>query len=70
MAVQGLLRLKEPSTQLRCREQDREAVQSVVESAKQAYAEKLNVDVPEVFVDDKHFLPGSPGSANHGSSWY
>ncbi|KAG0625518.1 hypothetical protein M758_2G061500 [Ceratodon purpureus] len=70
LIIQGLLRLKESSTQLRCREQDLEAVQSVIESAKQAYAEKLNVDVPEVFVDDKHFLPGPPGSSNHGSSWY
>lgn len=70
MGAQGLLRLKEPSTQLRCREQDLEIVQSVIDSAKQAYAEKLSVDVPEVFVDDKHFLPGPPGSTNHGSSWY
>nr|PNR36633.1 hypothetical protein PHYPA_022484 [Physcomitrium patens] len=64
----GLLRLKEQSTQLRCREQDLEIVQSVIESGKQAYAEKLNVAVPEVFVDDEHFLPGPPGSSNHGSS--
>lgn len=64
------MRLKEPATQLRCREQDLETVLSVIESAKQAYAEKLGVDVPEVFVDDKHFLPGPPGSTNHGSSWY
>lgn len=70
MGVQGLLRLKESSTQLRCREQDLEKVQSVIESAKQVYAEKLNVNVPEVLVDDKHFLPGPPGSSNHGSSWY
>lgn len=68
LIIQGLLRLKEQSTQLRCREQDLEIVQSVIESAKQAYAEKLNVDVPEVFVDDEHFLPGPPGSSNHGSS--
>lgn len=68
LIIQGLLRLKEPATQLRCREQDLEAVQSVIESAKQTYAEKAGVDVPEVFVDDKHFLPGPPGSANHGSS--
>jgi V-type H+-transporting ATPase subunit E len=64
------LRLKEPSTQLRCREQDLAVIQSVIKSAKQAYAEQLNVDVPEVFVDDKHFLPGPPESSNHGSSWY
>lgn len=70
ICVQGLLRLKEHSTQLRCREQDLEIVQSVIGSTKQAYAEKLNVDVPEVFVDEEHFLPGPPGSSNHGSSWY
>jgi len=68
LIIQGLLRLKEPSTQLRCREQDLEVIQSVIKSAKQAYAEQLNVDVPEVFVDDKHFLPGPPESSNHGSS--
>lgn len=68
LIIQGLLRLKEPSTQLRCREQDFETVQSVINSAKQAYAEKLGADVPDVFVDDKHFLPGPPGSTNHGSS--
>ncbi|XP_024368002.1 V-type proton ATPase subunit E [Physcomitrium patens] len=70
LIIQGLLRLKEHSTQLRCREQDLEIVQSVIGSTKQAYAEKLNVDVPEVFVDEEHFLPGPPGSSNHGSSWY
>ncbi|XP_024394403.1 V-type proton ATPase subunit E isoform X2 [Physcomitrium patens] len=68
LIIQGLLRLKEHSTQLRCREQDLEIVQSVIGSTKQAYAEKLNVDVPEVFVDEEHFLPGPPGSSNHGSS--
>ena len=67
---QGLLRLREPAVQLRCRKQDLDAVQSVVDSAKETYAQKVGVDVPEVFVDDKHFLPGPPGSTNHGSSWY
>jgi len=68
LIIQGLLRLREPAVQLRCRKQDLDAVQSVVDSAKETYAQKVGVDVPEVFVDDKHFLPGPPGSTNHGSS--
>jgi V-type H+-transporting ATPase subunit E len=66
--VQGLLRLSESAVQLRCREQDLDYVKSVVNSAANSYAKKTGVDPPEVFVDEKHFLPGPPKEGNHGST--
>lgn len=68
--VQGLLRLNEFAVQLRCREHDLDYVKSVVNSAANSYAKKTGADPPEVFVDEKHFLPGPPKEGQHGSSWY
>jgi V-type H+-transporting ATPase subunit E len=66
LIIQGLFRLKEPIVQLRCREGDFKIVESVIESAKEEYAKKAKVPVPEVFVDDERFLPGAPEEGKPG----
>eukprot|EP00268_Persea_americana_P042115 TRINITY_DN420_c0_g6_i2.p1 TRINITY_DN420_c0_g6~~TRINITY_DN420_c0_g6_i2.p1 ORF type:complete len:234 (-),score=71.36 TRINITY_DN420_c0_g6_i2:1074-1775(-) len=60
LIVQSLLRLKEPAVLLRCRKHDLELVESVLESAKEEYAEKANVYPPDIFVDNQIHLPPAP----------
>ncbi|KAL6610389.1 hypothetical protein ACP70R_040358 [Stipagrostis hirtigluma subsp. patula] len=57
LIVQSLLRLREPSLVLRCREADRGLVESVLEAAKKEYAEKAKVNLPKVIIDGKVYLP-------------
>ncbi|XP_044476617.1 V-type proton ATPase subunit E-like isoform X3 [Mangifera indica] len=67
LIVQSLLRLKEPAVLLRCREDDQYLVESVLDSAKEEYAEKLNVRRPEIVVDTRVYLPPAPTHYNaHG----
>ncbi|PKI51607.1 hypothetical protein CRG98_028031 [Punica granatum] len=56
LIVQSLLRLKEPSVLLRCRKDDAHLVESVLDSAKEEYAQKANVHPPDVIVD--HHVAG------------
>ncbi|KAL6537882.1 hypothetical protein OROHE_012169 [Orobanche hederae] len=66
LIVQSLLRLKEPSVLLRCREEDVHLVESVLDSAKDEYAQKAKVHRPEIIVDHVH-LPPAPSHHNvHG----
>lgn len=60
LIVQSLLRLKEPSMLLRCREADYELVDFILPEAKEEYAEKANVHSPEILVDTDVFLPPAP----------
>lgn len=66
LIVQGLLRLREPSLQLRCREDDLELVHGVLEAAKNEYKEKTNTEFVEIHVDGHKFLPPGPGSKDAG----
>ena len=69
LIVQSLLRLKEPAVLLRCREHDLHLVDSVLESAKQDYAEKAKVHEPEILVDNDIYLPAAPTQyQEHGLS--
>uniref|UniRef100_A0A0D9UYF2 V-type proton ATPase subunit E n=1 Tax=Leersia perrieri TaxID=77586 RepID=A0A0D9UYF2_9ORYZ len=69
LIVQSLLRLKEPAVILRCRKEDRELVESVLESAKNAYADKANVYPPEILVDRNVYLPSASSHYDaHGPS--
>ncbi|KAG4171772.1 hypothetical protein ERO13_A12G231200v2 [Gossypium hirsutum] len=64
--VQSLVRLKEPAVLLRCRKDDVPLVESVLDSAKEEYASKVNVHPPEIFIDNVH-LPSAPSHHNaHG----
>ncbi|KAG8476511.1 hypothetical protein CXB51_033472 [Gossypium anomalum] len=64
--VQSLVRLKEPAVLLRCRKDDVPLVESVLDSAKEEYASKVNVHPPEIFIDNVH-LPPAPSHHNaHG----
>uniref|UniRef100_I1KPH4 V-type proton ATPase subunit E n=1 Tax=Glycine max TaxID=3847 RepID=I1KPH4_SOYBN len=65
LIVQCLLRLKEPSVLLRCRKDDLHLVENVLDSAAQEYAEKANVDPPEIIVDNQVYLP--PGLTHQNS---
>ncbi|EEF51297.1 V-type proton ATPase subunit E [Ricinus communis] len=67
LIVQSLLRLKEPAVLLRCRKDDLHLLESVLDSAKEEYAEKVNVHAPEIIVDNHVFLPPAPSHHNvHG----
>ncbi|KAG6737475.1 hypothetical protein POTOM_058999 [Populus tomentosa] len=67
LIVQSLLRLKEPAVLLRCRKDDHHLVESVLHSAKEEYAEKVNVYPPEIIVDHDVYLPPAPSHHNaHG----
>lgn len=69
LIVQSLLRLKEPSVLLRCREMDSQLVNSIMDSAKQEYAEKAKVHAPKIIIDDRVYLPPPPaGDGAHGPS--
>eukprot|EP00250_Pteridium_aquilinum_P029909 c40318_g1_i1 orf=222-911(+) len=57
LIVQGLLRLKEPSVLLRCRECDVDLVFEVLEDAKNEYLEKANAEQVHIHVDNLKFLP-------------
>ncbi|CAI8616809.1 unnamed protein product [Vicia faba] len=58
--VQGLLRMKEPSLLLRCRETDSKLVESLLEEAKKEYSEKAKVESPKITLDDRVYLPPHP----------
>ncbi|XVF52946.1 hypothetical protein PTKIN_Ptkin05aG0058800 [Pterospermum kingtungense] len=66
LIVQSLVRLKEPAVLLRCIKEDVHLVESVLDSAKEEYASKVNVHPPEIFIDNVH-LPPAPSHHNaHG----
>ncbi|KAJ1416159.1 V-type ATPase subunit E [Sesbania bispinosa] len=69
LIVQGLLRLKEPSVLLRCREDDLHLVEDVLDSAAREYAEKANSHPPEIIVDNKVYLPPAPSHHNSHESY-
>ncbi|KAJ1428163.1 V-type ATPase subunit E [Sesbania bispinosa] len=58
--LQGLLRLREPSVLLRCREGDRKLVESLLEEAKKEYTEKAKMQAPKIILDDRVYLPPPP----------
>ncbi|CAJ1933572.1 unnamed protein product [Sphenostylis stenocarpa] len=60
MIVQGLIRLREPSVLIRCREGDRKLVESLIEECRKEYSEKLNGQAPKVTLDDRVYLPPPP----------
>ncbi|XP_024636745.1 V-type proton ATPase subunit E2 [Medicago truncatula] len=62
--VQGLLRLREPSVLLRCREGDSKLVESLLEDVKKEYSEKANVQPPKIALDDRVYLPPQPKDGN------
>ncbi|KAK6943295.1 V-type ATPase subunit E [Dillenia turbinata] len=64
LIVQSLLRLKEPSVLLRCREVDVGLVESVLDEAKREYAEKSQVHAPTVTIDARVYLPPPPKGAD------
>ncbi|CAI0441266.1 unnamed protein product [Linum tenue] len=64
LIVQSLLRLKEPAVLLRCREADVNLVESVLDSAKEEYAEKAQVHAPEILLDHQIYLPPAPSHHN------
>ncbi|KFK24694.1 hypothetical protein AALP_AA8G012600 [Arabis alpina] len=60
LIIESLLRLKEPSVLLRCREMDKKVVESIIEDVKKQYADKAKVSSPKITIDDKVFLPPPP----------
>ncbi|KAK8520985.1 hypothetical protein V6N13_077109 [Hibiscus sabdariffa] len=65
--VQSLVRLKEPAVLLRCRQDDVQLVESVLDSAKEEYASKVNIDPPEIFIDSVHLPPAPSHHDAHGA---
>ncbi|XP_059662247.1 V-type proton ATPase subunit E-like [Cornus florida] len=70
LIVQSLLRLKEPSVLLRCRKDDVDLVESVLDSAKEEYANKANVHAPEIIIDNVYLPPAPSHHHAHGLSCY
>ncbi|KAD6120279.1 hypothetical protein E3N88_11550 [Mikania micrantha] len=71
LIVQSLLRLREPSVLLRCREVDLSIVESALEESKKEYASKAKVQPPRIDIDKTVFLPPPPTNADpHRPSWY
>ncbi|GLJ26182.1 hypothetical protein SUGI_0502220 [Cryptomeria japonica] len=68
LIVQGLLRLKEPALILRCREADHRPVQSILEEAREEYANKAKLHTPQIFVDEETYLPPAPDADTVGHS--
>ncbi|CAL5335318.1 unnamed protein product [Camellia sinensis] len=69
LIVQSLLRLKEPSVLLRCREIDVVLVESVLDDAKHEYIDKAGVHAPKITIDKRVYLPPPPSSEDsHGPS--
>ncbi|KAL5230681.1 hypothetical protein ABZP36_029457 [Zizania latifolia] len=69
LIVQSLLRLREPSVVLRCREADRGHVELVLDAAKKEYAEKAKVNLPEILIDGRVYLPPLKNARGaHGQS--
>ncbi|KAG0491824.1 hypothetical protein HPP92_005222 [Vanilla planifolia] len=67
LIVQGLVRLKEPAVLLRCRIEDLELVEDILNTAKDEYAQKEGVHPPDIIVDNHVYLPPSPSHHNpHG----
>ncbi|KAK3444767.1 hypothetical protein EUGRSUZ_A00792 [Eucalyptus grandis] len=64
LIIQCLLRLQEPAVLLRCRAVDQKLVQSVLDEAKRAYAEKAGVAPPAITLDNREFLPPPPKGAD------
>lgn len=59
----------EPAVLLRCRKEDVEHVESILQSAKEEYAEKANVHHPDILIDNI-YLPSAPSHHNpHGLHW-
>ncbi|KAH7351918.1 hypothetical protein KP509_19G020300 [Ceratopteris richardii] len=67
LIVQALLRLKESSVLLRCRESDVEHVFEVLEDAKREYMGKAGVDHVHIHVDNQKFLPPAHDPRRPGS---
>ncbi|XP_019160629.1 PREDICTED: V-type proton ATPase subunit E-like [Ipomoea nil] len=66
LIVQSLLKLKEPSVLLRCREHDVEFVADVLHSAKEEYAAKEGVHPPEIIIDSIYLPPAPSHHGAHG----
>lgn len=73
LVVQSLVRLREPSVLLRCREVDRKLVETIIDEAKREYAEKFNVSPPKIVIDSVYLPPPPPANADdfaHQPYWY
>ncbi|KAL8504953.1 hypothetical protein ACS0TY_016233 [Phlomoides rotata] len=68
LIVQGLVRLKEPSVLMRCREMDSNLVNSILEEAKREYAKKTGGQAPSIIVDQVHLPPPHDGTNSIGPS--
>jgi len=62
--------LKEPAVLLRCREEDLDIVESMLDDASEEYCKKAKVHAPEIIVDKDIFLPPAPSDDDpHALSW-
>ena len=64
-----MLRLKEPSVILRCRESDLGLVNAILEDAKNEYLEKTGADYLTIQLDEKKYLPPGQDAKSDGQFW-
>eukprot|EP00210_Caulerpa_lentillifera_P001227 g1183.t1 len=58
--IQGLKKLGEKKAIVKCREVDKQMVQSMIQKARQEYSNTYSEGAPEVNLDDKNFLNPPP----------
>ncbi|MED6137899.1 V-type proton ATPase subunit E2 [Stylosanthes scabra] len=68
LVLQGLVRLREPSVIIRCRETDKKVIESLIEECKKEYMDKIRLQQPpKITIDDRVYLPPPPKNGNSDS---
>ncbi|RYR69766.1 hypothetical protein Ahy_A03g016319 [Arachis hypogaea] len=68
LILQGLVRMREPSVIIRCRESDKKIIESLIEECKKDYMDKMRLQQPpRITIDERVYLP-PPKNGNAADS--
>ncbi|XP_057752514.1 V-type proton ATPase subunit E2-like [Arachis stenosperma] len=68
LILQGLVRMREPSVIIRCRESDKKIIESLIEECKKDYMDKMRLQQPpKITIDERVYLP-PPKNGNAADS--
>ncbi|KAL1324201.1 V-type proton ATPase subunit E2-like [Arachis ipaensis] len=69
LILQGLVRMREPSVIIRCRESDKKLIESLIEECKKDYMDKMRLQQPpKITIDERVYLPPPPKNGNGADS--
>ncbi|XLS84203.1 hypothetical protein HN51_034369 [Arachis hypogaea] len=69
LILQGLVRMREPSVIIRCRESDKKLTESLIEECKKDYMDKMRLQQPpKITIDERVYLPPPPKNGNGADS--